>query len=166
MSGTGTCFSDNINNGQLFALWNIYSRMFLSARQDPSQSPSLAIQEDTSPSDPNVQFTYTSSRQIVNPSSQLCLDDLDHGYSAIDSTDDTLAFTPCKTPISFTQQFAHSPEYLWIVNANNLFDKCLDGNYAFPHIFLYTCPEGATDHQWEVVQVCPAGIEQSSWSIT
>ena len=158
MSGTGACFSDSINNGQLFALQNVYSQMLLSARQNLSLSPSPAIQESTVLSDPNVQFTYTSARQIVNPNSQLCLDDMGNGYSTADSTNNILAFTLCKTPPSYTQQFAHSPDYLWVVNPNNLYDKCLDGNYAFPHIFLYTCPYGASDHQWNVVLVCPPGF--------
>ena len=158
MSGTDTCFSDSINNGQRFALQNVYSKMLLSARQDPSLSPSPAIQESTPLDDPNVHFIYTSSRQLVNPNSQLCLDDLGHGYSTSDSTNDYLAFTACKTPISYTQQFAHSPEELWLVNPNNLYDKCLDGNDAFPNLFLYTCPYGATDHEWNIVLVCPPGF--------
>ena len=161
VAGSG-CYSLNINSGQRFALLNVYSQRFLSARQDPDQNSSFVVQEDTLPSDPNVQLVYIfklmhNSGQIFSPTTNLCLDDLNNGYSAADSTSNNLAFRSCTG--SSNQEFAHSPESLWLINPTNPYNKCLDGNYAFPYIFLYTCPEGASDHQWIIVQVCSPGTQ-------
>ena len=106
VASTGTCFPYIINNGQLFALQNVYSKMFLSARQDPNLQLTPAIQEDTLPSDPNVQF-ISSLTNLYNPHTNLCLDDLGHGYSSTDSTDNYLAFRDCIQ--YYSQQFTHSP---------------------------------------------------------
>ena len=66
-----------------------------------------------------------------------------------------MAFTTCSA--STTQQFAYFPAQKYLLNPNNAYDKCLDGNSAFPAVFLWQCTDGATNHQWTPLIVCAPG---------
>ena len=168
--GFPSCFASEIFDGQLFGIQSLYTNQYLTA--DPYGYPTAQAKisnlRGTNVTIPLRQgcsslynsyewFTYNSTTmQIYNPATNLCLDDLGHGYSATPSTSDTLAFTLCSS--SKTQQFAYFPSSKYILNPNNPYDKCLDGNNQYPEVFLWQCPYGGLNHQWEVVLSCMPGI--------
>ena len=152
MAGTSTCQTIyNIGGGQRFVLQNVYSGEYLSAvSNNPLQQISSSL------TDSRLWFTYdTSTMRIRSMYNSLCLDDLGHGYSSLSSTSDTLALTTCGT--SSTQQFVYQPSTSYLLNPNNAYDKCIDGNSAYSALFLWSCPDGTLDHQWNIILVCPAG---------
>ena len=93
--------------------------------------------------------------QIYNPYTNLCLDDEGNGYSSVSSTSDTLAFKPCSS--STSQQFAYFPWTKFILNPNNPYDKCLDSYNQYPAIYLWDCPKGGSNHQWNIILSCMPG---------
>ena len=160
MAGTSTCQTIyNIGGGQHFVLQNVYSGEYLSAvSTNPLQQISSSL------TDSRLWFTYdTSTMRIASTYAGLCLDDQGHGYSSSSSTSDTLALTTCST--SPTQQFVYQPSTSYLLNPNNAYDKCIDGNSAFSALFLWSCPDGTANHQWTVVLVCsPGELSQSFFS--
>ena len=152
MAGSSSCQPlYDLGNGQIFVLKNDQSSEYLSAIDNSSVK-----QIPSSPSDYRLWFTYDNiTLQIKSSYNGLCLDDLGHAYSSLKSTSDTLAFTPCS--YSITQQFVYQPDTNWIINPNNPYDKCLDGNAQFPSIYLWYCPDGNTNHQWNITVICPPG---------
>ena len=157
MAGTSSCQPTYIiGGGQTFVLRNVETGGYLSAF---STYPLKQIY--TSPTDSRLWFTYnTTTLQIKSAYSGLCLDDLGHGYSPQSSTFDTLGFNLCTE--SFTQQFVYQPGNKWLLNPNNPYDKCLDGNPSYSAIYGWYCPYGGTNHQWTVILICPSGIVISS----
>ena len=135
----------------MFVLQNAYSNEYLSA------SNSNPVQQIAStPTDSSLWFTYdTISMRITSWYSGLCLDDSNNGYSSVSYTTDTLAFTTCGS--SPTQQFVFQPDTSYLLNPNNPYYKCLDGNYAYPAIYLWYCPDGYANHQWIIILVCSPG---------
>ena len=166
--GFSSCFASQIFDGQRFAIQSLFTKLNLTADiPDPVEpGPLIQASEGFSPNafftPANIYldlFTYDSTTmQIYNPSTGLCLDDLGHGYSTDSSVSDTLEFTTCSS--SKTQQFAYFPSTKYLLNPNNPYDKCLDSNYKylFPDIFLWPCPYGDLNHQWDVILSCMPGI--------
>ena len=153
MAGMSSCQPIyDIGGGQMFVLQNDFSVEYLSAVIDyPAQ------QIYSSPTDSRLWFTYdTTTLQIKSTYSGLCLDNLGHGYSSQSSTSDTLALTTCGN--SFTQQFVYQPGNKWLLNPNNVNVKCLDGDNAFNALYVFLCPDGATNHQWTITLICLPGI--------
>ena len=152
MAGTSSCQPIyDIGGGQAFVLQNVDSGEYLSA---VSTNPLQQIA--SSPTDPRLWFTYdTTKLQIKSLYNDLCIEDLDHGYSSSSSTSDTLAFTGCDYRIA--QQFVYQPNNKWLLNPNNAYDKCLDGSPGYPGIYLWYCPDGGTNHQWTIILICPPG---------
>ena len=164
-AGFSSCFASEIFDGQLFVIQSPYTSLYLSlgSPQTPypltnyrgniislTQAPELFAYSDS------TLFTYNSTTmQIYNPASNLCLDDLRHGYSALSSVSDSLAFTSCSS--SKTQQFAYFPSTKYILNPNNPYDKCLDGNTQYPEVFLSLCPYDKLNHQWDFILSCMPG---------
>ena len=154
MAGTSSCQSIfDIGGGHPFILQNNQSGEYLSAVSNPNLQ-----QISSPPTDSQLWFTYdTTILQIKSLDSGLCIDDLGHGYSSQSSTSDTLALTFCTERSS--QQFVYQPGNKWLLNPNNAYDKCFDGNPAFPAIYLWSCPDthGGTNHQWTITLICPPG---------
>ena len=157
-----SCFAGEIFDGELFVIQSQSSypiNMMLSA--EPQQGAIVLMEQPYSASvEKSYYFTYNSTTmQIYNPATNLCLDDLGHGYSVDSSTSDTLAFTPCSS--SKTQQFAYFPSTKHIMNPNNPYDKCLYGNNnQYSEVFLSQCPySGLYSYQWDVVLSCMPGTD-------
>ena len=151
MAGTSTCQPIyDIGGGQTFVLKNVRSGEYLSAvSTNPLQQISLPL------NDSRLWFTYDSTKlEIKSEYNGMCIDDLGNGYSSQSSTNDILAFTGCG--YSFTQQFIYQPSTGYLVNPNNAYDKCIDGWY-YPANFLQHCTSGATNQQWTIILICPAG---------
>ena len=152
MAGTSYCQPIfNIGGGQRFILQNVESGEYLSA---VSNNP--VKQVGYSSTDQRLWFTYdTSTMRITSTSNNLCLDDLYNGYSSQSSTGDTLGLTSCSS--SPTQQFAYQPSTSYLLNPNNQYDKCIDGNPSYPALYVWYCPDGIQNHQWAVIPVCSPG---------
>lgn len=150
-SAYSNCFYIDILGGQLFAFQSLYTNEYLSAANSHplQQLPSTL-------SDPYVLFTYNSSTmQIYNPATGLCLDDMGHGYASVSSPSDTLGFEPCNSGKS--QQFGYTIFTQYILNPNNPYDKCLDSNSQYPAIYLWSCPYGGVNHEWSTLLSCAPG---------
>ena len=160
MAATSSCqpIYDIGGGGQTFVLRNSQSGEYLSAvSANPLQQISSSL------NDSRLWFTYdTTTLQIKSAYNGLCIDDLGHGYSSQSSTSDTLALTGCTD--SFTQQFVYQPDTGYLVNPNNAYDKCFDGNPSYPAIFLWSYPDthGGTNHQWTITLICPPGTVKSA----
>ena len=145
----------DIGGGQIFALQNVQSGEYLSA-----VSGSYLKQISTSPNDTRVWFTYdTATLQIRSVNDSRCIDDLGNGFSSQSSTNDFLTFSACDG--SFTQQFVYQPDTRFLLNPNNPYYKCIDGNPSLSTIFLYYCPDGIPNHQWTITLICPPGAVRS-----
>ena len=152
MAGTSTCQPIyDIGGGQTFVLQNVQSGEYLSAvSTNPLQQISLPL------NDSRLWFIYDSTKlEIKSEYNGMCIDDLGNGYSSQSSTNDILAFTGCG--YSFTQQFIYQPSTGYLVNPNNAYDKCMDGFTGYGHIYMWHCTSGATNHQWSIILICPAG---------
>ena len=164
--GLFSCFASEIFDGQLFVIQSPYTSQYLTLGSPQTPPPlsnyrgniiSLTQASALFAYSDSTLFTYNSTTmQIYNPASNLCLDDLRHGYSAISGVSDTLAFTPCSS--SKTQQFAYFPSTKYILNPNNPYDKCLDGNNQYSEVFLQHCSADKLNQEWDVVLSCMPGI--------
>ena len=166
-----SCFASEIFDGQLFGIQSLYTNRYLTTDPYFGVTSTSNLRGSNTTTIPLKQscanlyssynwFSYNSTTmQIYNPTTNLCLDDLGHGYSADSSVSDTLAFTPCSS--SKTQQFAYFPSTQYLLNPNNPYDKCLDGNSQYPSVYLWQCPYGGKNHQWDVVLSCMPGILHS-----
>ena len=152
-AGSSSCYLDGINNGQLFAIQSLSTNQILKVDVN-----SLGLVQECSSAltDPFSLFTYSpTTMQIYNPYTKLCLDDLGQSLTTTPSTSSNFLFKPCST--STTQQFAYFPSTKYISNPKNPYDKCLDGNIQYPAIFLWQCPYGGLNHQWNILPLCMLG---------
>ena len=156
-----SCFAGEIFDGQLFGIQSLYTNQYLTINISTSNlrgsNVTVPLRQGSLDLHSSYEwFSYNSTTmQIYNPATNLCLDDLGHGYTATPSTSDTLAFTRCTS--SKTQQFVYFPSTKYILNPNNPYDKCLDGNNQYPEVFLWQCPYGGLNHQWDIVLSCMPG---------
>ena len=152
MAATSSCQPIyDIGGGQTFVLRNNQSGEYLSAvSADPLQQISSSLNAS------RLWFTYdTTTLQIKSAYNGYCIDDFLYGYWSQSSTGDIPGLSGCGD--NFTQQFVYQPGNEWLLNPNNGFDHCFDGNPTISHIFLWPCTVGATNLQWTITLICPPG---------